>query len=52
MRNISHHQGNTNQNRNEILPHTLSERLKLTTQETTDVGEDSLVEKVEETLHV
>ena len=38
MLNITHHQGNTNQNHNETH---LSERLKLTTQETTDTGEDA-----------
>ena len=40
MLNITHHQGNTNQNHNEIPPH-LSEWLTLTTQATTDVGEDA-----------
>ena len=39
MLNITHHQGNTNQNHNKIPP-SLSEWLKLTIQETTDVGED------------
>ena len=40
---ITQHQGNTNQNHNEIPPHTTSqsEWLKLTIQETTDVGEDA-----------
>ena len=45
MLNITHHEGNTNQNHSEIPPHTLSEWLKLTIQATTDVGED--VEKEE-----
>ena len=36
---ITHHQGNTNQNHNEIPPHT-SEWLTLTIQATTDVGKD------------
>ena len=40
MLNITHHQGNTNQNHNEIPPH-LSEWLTRTTQETTDVDEDA-----------
>ena len=40
MLNITHHQGNKNPNHNEIPPH-LSEWLKFTTQETTDVGEDA-----------
>ena len=39
MLNFTHHQGNTNQNHNEISPHP-SEWLTLTTQATTDVGED------------
>ena len=39
MLNITHHQGNTNQNY-EISPHT-SQIAKLTTQETTDVGRDA-----------
>ena len=37
--NITHHQGNTNQNYNGILPHT-PEWLKLKTPETTSVGKD------------
>ena len=41
MLNITHHQGNTNQNHNEIPPHAgRSEWLKLTTQETIDIGKD------------
>ena len=40
MLNITHHQGNTNQNHNETPPH-LSEWLILTTQATTAVGEDA-----------
>ena len=40
MLNITHHQGNTNQSHNEIPPHP-SEWLTLTTQATTDVGEDA-----------
>ena len=40
MFDISHHQGNTNQSHNEIPPHP-SEWLTLTTQATTDVGEDA-----------
>ena len=40
MLHITHHQGNTNQNHNEIPPY-LSEWLTLTTQATTDVGEDA-----------
>ena len=39
MFNITHYQGNTNQNHNEIPPHT-SEWLTLTIQATTDVGKD------------
>ena len=41
MLNITHHQGNTNQNHNEIPPHRLSEWLTLTTLATTDVREDA-----------
>ena len=37
MLNITHHQGNTNQNHTEIPPHI--SQLKLTTPETTDAGE-------------
>ena len=44
MFSITQHQGNTNQNHNEIPSH-LSEWLTLTTQATTDVGEH--VEKEE-----
>ena len=40
MLNVTHHQGNTNQNHNEIPPHT-SEWLTLTTLATTDVREDA-----------
>ena len=42
MFNITHYQGNTNENPNEILPcqNGLSKWLKLPTQETTDDGED------------
>ena len=40
MLQITCHQGNTNQNYNEISPPHLSEWLKLTRQETTNVGED------------
>ena len=47
MLNITHHQGNTNQNY-EISPHT-SQIAKLTTQETTDVGE--YMEKEGSLLH-
>ena len=39
MLKIIHHQGNINQNHNEIQPHTFK-MSKLTTQETTDVGKD------------
>ena len=39
LRDITHYQGNTNQNHNEIPPQT--EWLTLTTQATTDVGEDA-----------
>ena len=39
--NITHHQGNANQNQDEISPHIILEWLKLTTQETTGVGEDA-----------
>ena len=42
---MTHHQGNANQNHNEIPPHTCQKWLKSTTQETTDVGKD--VEKKE-----
>ena len=45
MLNITHHQGNTNQNKNEISLHTCQNGLKLTTQETTSIGKDA--EKVE-----
>ena len=45
MLNITRHQGNTNQNHNEIITSQLSEWLKSATQETTGVGED--VEKGE-----
>ena len=41
MLNITWHQGNTNQNHNEIPPHTQSKWLKLTSQEITEVGEDA-----------
>ena len=41
MLNITHHKRNTNQNNNEIQTSNLSERVKLTTEETTDVGEDA-----------
>ena len=41
MLSITHHQGNTNQNHNEIPPHTHQKWLKLTTQETKDIGEDA-----------
>ena len=41
---VIHHKGNTTQYHNEIPPHTC-QWLKLTTQETTDAGED--VEKQE-----
>ena len=44
MLNITHNQRNTNQNQIEIPPHT-GQCLELTTQETTDAGED--VEKRE-----
>ena len=37
MLNITHHQGNTNQNRNEIPTSHLSEWLTLTTQATTSL---------------
>ena len=40
MLNITHHQGNINQYHNEIPPHTC-QWLKLTTQETTEVGKDA-----------
>ena len=39
MLHITHHQGKTNQNHNEIPPHTCQNG-SLTTQATTDVGED------------
>ena len=39
MFNITHHQGNTNQNHNDTTLH-LSEWLTLTTQATTDIGGD------------
>ena len=39
MLNITHHQGNTNQNHNEIPPQ--PEWLTLTAQATTDVGEEA-----------
>ena len=42
---ITNHQGNTNQNHNEILPHTLSEWLLTKRQQIIDVGKD--VEKKE-----
>ena len=45
MLNITHYQGNTNQNHNGITTSHLSKWLKLTTQETRGVGED--VEKGE-----
>ena len=45
---ITYHQGNTNQNYNEIISH-MSKRLKSTTQETTAVGED--VEEKGDLLH-
>ena len=43
MLNITHHQGNINQNYNEISPNTyhLSEWLILTIQKTTGVGKDA-----------
>ena len=41
MLNITHHQKNTNQKHNEIPPHTCQNGLKLTTEETTDVGKDA-----------
>ena len=44
MLNVIHHQGNTNENHDDTTSH-LSEWLKLTTQEATDIGED--VEKGE-----
>ena len=44
------HQGNANQNYNEISPHTGQEWLKSTVQETTGVGED--VEKKEPSFTV
>ena len=37
---ITYHQRNSNLNYNELSPHTLSEWLKSTTQETTGIGED------------
>ena len=37
----THHQANTNQNPTEITSSHWSEWLKLTTQETTDIGEDA-----------
>ena len=40
MLNITHHQGNTNQNQDENTTSHLSDWLKLTTQEIRDVGED------------
>ena len=42
MLNITHHQGNTNQNHGKIPGHP-SEWLKLTTQEKTDIGEDKQI---------
>ena len=39
--NITHHQGNKNQNHSEIPPHSQSEGLKLTSQEMTDTAEDA-----------
>ena len=50
MLNTTHRQGNTNQNYNEVITLHLSEWLKLTTQETTGVGED--VEKRESSCTV
>ena len=41
MLRITCHQGNTNQNHNEIPPHTSENGGKLTRQETTNVGEDA-----------
>jgi hypothetical protein len=40
MFNILSHQGNTNQNDPEILPHNQPEWLRSKTQVTTDAGED------------
>ena len=45
MLNIAHHQGTTNQNHTEMPPYISQEWLKLTAQETTDVGKN--VEKGE-----
>ena len=49
MLNITHHQGNTNQNYNEISSHSSQKWLKLT-QETTGVGEDAEKEKASSTV--
>ena len=40
MFNMTHHQGKTNPNANEMPPHTII-MAKITTQETTDVGKDA-----------
>ena len=48
MLHITHHQGNTNQNHNEIPPSQLSEWLTLTTQATRDVGVEA---EKEDLLH-
>ena len=50
MLNITHHQGNTNQNHDQVPPYPLPKLLKPTTQETTDVGKD--VEKGEHSYTV